>query len=186
MESTDILKKEHRAIESVLNSLDRAAHALRHGKAVPPQIFADGIDFIRNFADRCHHGKEEDRLFPLLIERGFPSDRGPIHVMLTEHEEGRDYVRKASENFEKWNADGDKEAGMTMAVAIERYIDLLRQHIQKEDHILYPMGEERMSAEDDQLLVKQFDEVEEQEMGPGVHEQYHAMIDRLADETAKL
>jgi hemerythrin-like domain-containing protein len=185
MEATDILRHEHRAIEVVLDSLDRASNALREGKDVPPWIFENGLDFIRNFADRCHHGKEEGRLFPLFGQRGLPTQGGPIQVMLMEHEEGRKHVQKAAEDYRKW-MNGDRSAGIAMIDALQSYIRLLREHIYKEDNILYPMGDRAISEADDQLLVKQFDEVEEQEMGPGVHERYHEMIDKLEAETAKL
>jgi len=185
MEATEILKHEHRAIETVLDALDKAAEALKEGREVPASIFADGLDFIRNFADRCHHGKEEHRLFPLFAERGLGTHGGPIQVMLIEHEQGRSYVREAAAWYGKW-AEGDKQAGISMANALQSYIELLREHIYKEDNILYPMGNRMISPEDDQMLVAQFEEVEEQEMGPGVHEKYHAMIEKLEEETARL
>jgi hemerythrin-like domain-containing protein len=185
MKATDILRHEHRAIESVLDSLDRASEAVKTGKEVPAWIFADGIDFVRNFADRCHHGKEEGRLFPMFGSRCLSTEGGPIYVMLLEHEEGRKYIREALENYDKWTA-GDAEAGKAMADAVQGYTSLLRDHIYKEDNILYPMGDNLISEADDQSLVEQFDEVEEQEMGPGVHEKYHALIDKLEEETRHL
>ena len=185
MQATDILKHEHRAIESVLDSLDKAADAVRNGKVVPKWVFADGLDFIRNFADRCHHGKEEGRLFVVYGERGMPTQGGPVAMMLIEHEQGRAFVREAAAQLEKWS-NGDAEAGVKMADALQGYTGLLREHIFKEDNILYPMGDQHITAEDDQRLVREFDEVEEKEMGPGVHEKYHAMIDKLGEEAAKL
>jgi hemerythrin-like domain-containing protein len=185
MEATDILKREHRAIESVLDSLERASQAVKGGREVPAWVVADGLDFIRSFADRCHHGKEEGRLFPLFGERGLPARGGPIQMMLIEHQEGRKYVRQAAAGYEKWVA-GDAEAGAAMAGALQSYIELLRGHIYKEDNILYPMGDGLITPEDDRLLVKQFDEVEEKEMGPGLHEKYHEMIEKLEEETGRL
>ena len=185
MQATDILIKEHNAIKCVLDSLDKASEAIKAGKQVRPGIFEDGLDFIRNFADKCHHGKEEDRLFVLLGTRGIPTEGGPIGMMLIEHEHGRAYVREAAEAYKRWTA-GDTSAAMQMADALQNYINLLREHIFKEDNILYPMGDRLITAEDDAQLVKEFDEFEEQEMGPGVHERYHAMIDRLEEETAGL
>jgi len=185
MEATDILRKEHRAIENVLDSIVRAADAVKAGRQVPPQVFADGLDFIRNFADRCHHTKEEGRLFPLFGERGLPMQGGPIQVMLIEHEEGRKHVREAALQYDRWAA-GDSSAGAAMADALRSYAALLRDHIFKEDNILYPMGDRLITEADDQMLVKQFDDIEEHELGPGVHEKYHAMIERLEEETARL
>ncbi|MBI2844355.1 MAG: hemerythrin domain-containing protein [Armatimonadetes bacterium] len=185
MQATDVLRHEHEAINCVLDSLERASKALRDGKDVPAWMFTEGLDFIRTFADKCHHGKEQDRLFPLLIERGLPSDGGPVQVMLIEHDQGRAYVREAVAQCEKW-VNGDKDAGLKMADALQNFIDLLREHIDKENNILYPMGDMHITQEDDQRLIRQFDEFEETQMGPGVHEKYHAMIDKLDEETANL
>lgn len=185
MEATDILKREHRVINIVLDSLDRASQALKEGRNVPSWVFADGLDFLRNFADRCHHHKEEDRLFPLYEEKGLPTSGGPIRVLIMEHEKGRRYLKEASSAYDEW-VQGNKTAGLAMARELQAYIDLLRSHIEKEDSILYPMGDRLLSKADDQMLVKQFDDIEEQEMGPGVQEKYHEMIDKLEDATAKL
>lgn len=185
MEATDILRREHKAISVVLDSLDRASTALINGVDVPPWVFKDSLDFIQNFADRCHHHKEEGRLFPLYGERGLPTAGGPIKVMTMEHMEGRKYISEASEEYQDWFK-GDKAAGICMAEALLAYVKLLREHIDKEDNVLYPMGDKLLSQADDQMLIKQFDDIEEQEMGPGVHEKYHAMIDKLEEATAKL
>lgn len=185
MKATDVLKHEHRAIETVLDSLDRASDAVKEGKQVPSWIFADGLDFVRNFADRCHHGKEEDRLYPLFCARGLPSEGGPIQVMLVEHDQGRGHVREAVAQYEKW-VNGDASAGTAMANALQSYIELLREHIYKEDNILYPMGDQVISTDDDENMVEEFDRFEETQMGPGVHEKYHEMIHKLEEETEKL
>ena len=185
MQATDTLRKEHRAIGSVLDSLEKASQALRDGKQVPAWIFGEGLDFLRTFADQCHHGKEEKRLFPRFGERGVPTEGGPISVMLAEHEQGRGYIREAGKQYDKW-AVGNASAAAPMTDALESYIALLRQHIFKENEILFPMGDRVISPEDDQWLVDQFEDIEEHEIGPGVHEKFHAMIDKLDQEAAAL
>jgi len=93
MLATKLLKKEHRAIEKVLNALDDFALKLEKGEKVNAEVLEKSVDFIRTFADRCHHGKEEDRLFQLMARRGFSKNSGPIAVMLQEHELGRSFVK---------------------------------------------------------------------------------------------
>ena len=89
MEATELLKKEHRIIERVLASLEVAAGRLSAGEPVAPGIFIMAADFIKGFADGCHHKKEEDVLFPAMQGAGIPREGGPIGVMLAEHEQGR-------------------------------------------------------------------------------------------------
>ena len=93
MQATDILMSEHRVIERVIASLETAAARLEQGENVRPGFFLDAASFVTGFADGCHHKKEEGVLFPTLVANGLPQRSGPIAVMLTEHEQGRAYIR---------------------------------------------------------------------------------------------
>jgi len=85
--------EEHELIVQVLASLQMLAETLNEGGPVSRPELADFGRFFAEFADRCHHGKEEDRLFRAMVASGFPPESGPIGVMLSEHEAGRQEVR---------------------------------------------------------------------------------------------
>ncbi|MFC1861077.1 hemerythrin domain-containing protein [Chloroflexota bacterium] len=128
MSVTEELKQEHRIIERMLATLNAAAARVDKGQELPPEFFAKAVDFIRNFADRCHHGKEEDNLFPVLERHGISRQGGPIGVMLMEHDRGRAYVRGMDEAAQRL-AVGDRAA---LEAALDNacgYAELLRQHI---------------------------------------------------------
>ena len=167
-----VLMAEHRGIEAVLDVVERACDALDAGRTIPADVIPKCVDFFRNFADRCHHHKEEEHFFPRLAERGIPVEHGPIGVMLTEHELGRGYLAA----LESGAAAGDN--ALTIAAG-RAYVRLLRQHIRKEDQVLFPMGDRVLSTADQEALARAFDEVERLEMGDGVHEQYHHLIHEL-------
>ena len=93
MKATEILKSEHRMIEQVLNCLEKMAETACVSRVFDRDSAREALEFFRHFADRCHHGKEEDILFQRMIERGFPRQAGPLAVMLHEHELGRSHVR---------------------------------------------------------------------------------------------
>jgi len=76
------MMQEHELIVEVLAALEAMAKSLAAGAEVAREDVADFGRFFRDFADKCHHGKEEDRLFAKMVEIGFPQDRGPIAVML--------------------------------------------------------------------------------------------------------
>ena len=78
--ATQVLMDEHRGIELMLAALEREAPSLESGTGAAVELYETGVDCLRNFADRCHHYKEEQLLFPLLIDRGIPSAGGPIGV----------------------------------------------------------------------------------------------------------
>ncbi len=133
------------------------------------------IDFIRNFADRCHHLKEEKLLFPALEEKGIARDGGPIGMMLTEHEEGRSYVRAMAEALK-----GEVPPKTVLVENARAYLSLLRDHIRKEDEILFNMADEVLSSEEQKKLLREFEEHEAKEIGTGIHEKYLKMAEELA------
>jgi len=144
MDAIDILMREHRLIEQVLDALVRFADRAR-GQPVTEERreLARFVTFIREFADEAHHAKEEDILFAALVEHGLPARAGPIAVMLAEHEQGRALVRRLRDRAgarADW-ALADREDVHASAHA---YADLLRAHIQKEDGVLYPMARQRL------------------------------------------
>jgi hemerythrin-like domain-containing protein len=141
--ATDILMQEHRAIEQVLDALARGAERLRAGASARPALFLEAVDFVREFADGCHHRKEEDVLFEAMVACGFPRDGGPIGVMRAEHEEGRALVQALHEAAQRLAA-GDAAARDDVVHSTGAYVDLLRRHIQKEDHVLYRMAHQAL------------------------------------------
>ena len=177
----EVLKNEHRVIEKALKILEKAINKLKKNDEVSLKIFDDLIDFIKFFADKCHHGKEENVLFPTLEAKGIPREGGPIGVMLAEHEEGREYVKALSEFIQQYRS-GDKTVVNGIITNALNYINLLSQHIQKEDNILYPMGENFLNEDDHKELMEKFEKIEEERIGPGKHEEYIKLIEKLKKE----
>jgi hemerythrin-like domain-containing protein len=179
MTATDILTSEHRIIERVLNCLDAIVQQAKSTGRLDRQSATDAIEFFRNFADRCHHGKEEDHLFPALEAKGFPRDGGPTGVMLHEHDQGRTYVRGMVENLEAAST-GDFGALERFSDHANGYITLLRQHIDKEDNILFQLADRALNENEQQRLLADFQKVEAEEMGIGTHEKFLHIADDLA------
>lgn len=176
----EILMHEHRVIEKCLEILRRFNEKISEGEKIPVDDMKKIIDFIRTFADKCHHGKEEARLFPLLEEKGVPREGGPIGVMLEEHEMGRNFVRKMQEGIELIEK-GENERGYNIFMENSKgYVELLKNHIFKEDNILFVMGDKALSEDEKSNLVEAFEEVE-RELGEGVHEKFIDLIREMTD-----
>lgn len=167
MTPTEEVKHEHQIILMVL------------GAAKREDVILKLLDFIRNFADRCHHAKEEKNLFAKMQERGMPLKAGPLAVMLHEHEEGRRMVKEAAGAL-PLAAKGDKHELQVLKDSLVGYVDLLQAHIGKEDNILYPMADRMLTVEDQQELSEAFARVEAVETGEGLHERYHKLAHELA------
>jgi len=179
MKPTEVLKEEHQGILLALRILNKLADDLEAGKSVSTEHLDQLLDFIRTFADRCHHGKEEDLLFSAMERAGVPKQGGPIGVMLQEHDLGRQYARGMADALASYRA-GDASAAAGIIKNARGYSNLLSQHIYKEDNILYPMADQCLTdAQQDELLVG-FEKVEEERIGHGRHEAFHLMLDDLS------
>ena len=178
MKPTDILSNEHRIIELVLDSLETISIEFRTTGKLEPQQVKTALDFFRNFADCCHHAKEENLLFPAMEARGFSRNDGPTGVMLYEHEQGRAFIRGMAETFEVAAA-GSKEAGQSFLEHADNYLELLRQHIQKEDHCLFAMADNVFDEEDNSQLLAKFAQVEAEEYA-GAKEKYQKIAINFA------
>jgi hemerythrin-like domain-containing protein len=183
MKATEILKQEHRIIERMLTSLEQAADRLEQGGSVNPQFFVVAADFAAEFADGCHHRKEENVLFQAMIERGMPRDVGPIAVMLAEHEQGRAYTQAMRVGAGRLQA-GEPDARLQLILNARGYVALLRQHITKEDTILFRMADQAIPAADQERLAEEFERIEREEVGPGSHQEYLAVVEALEKEAA--
>src|SRR5450759_661527 len=124
------LMNEHEAILSAIQILESMIAIEEKTASVETRDIHDFIGFLKEFADKCHHGKEEGLLFPAMIGAGVPDKGGPIGVMLAEHAQGRKLIGDMEESI---STDVDR---MKLAQAAMEYATLLRNHIQKENMIL--------------------------------------------------
>ncbi len=171
MQATEILMEEHRVIERVLGSIELAANHLAAGQPVPLEFFIKTTDFVKGFADGCHHKKEENVLFPSLEANGMPRDTGPVGVMLADHDESRRLTRALRDAAEHAQC-GDSRAVPLVAKYALDYVALLRQHIQKENNVLFPIADQVIPQKEHAQVAEKFEHIEHEETGEGIHEKY--------------
>ncbi len=173
MKSVERLKSEHDLIERGLNLLEKAVARLEAEQSLPEDFPQWAPRFFQQFADQCHHAKEEDVFFPILKQRGIPEQGGPLGVMLHEHVLGRYCVGRMREASQAQPFDA-----RTFAEAARQYIPLLRQHIFKENNVLFRMAEQVMSEADDADVTDRFSQVEQERGLTGWHESFAADVAR--------
>ncbi len=176
MTAVEQLKKEHQAIKLALIFLDAIRSKTESEGIVDIEKLEKLNEFFSLFADRCHHGKEENMLFPELEKVGIPRKQGPIEVMLTEHEIGRNYLRILQESIESYKTNPNSSIAEKIVQSIKGYIDLLEQHIYKENNVLFMMAEVHLSEKVQRELLEKFEEFEINEIGAGKHEEFHQML----------
>jgi hemerythrin-like domain-containing protein len=165
MKPTEILTHEHRVIEQVLSCLLALSHRAESHGSLDREAASGAIEFLRGYADRWHHGKEEERLFPLMEARGLSPNEGPTAVMRVEHAQGRRHIDAMNGAIDA-AARGDAAALERFVGQARAYVVLLREHIEKEDHCLFPMAEQVLSEEDHRRLLVEFEDAVSSERGP--------------------
>lgn len=167
---------EHEAILSVLDVLEQIYQGMQTGRKTAVQDITDILEFLKIFADKCHHGKEESFLFPALEKIGVKNESGPIGVMLSEHKEGRELIRQMQESA------GDNTFDKPAFVyASTSYVMLLRNHIRKENMILFPLGDSAFSADVQEKLLNEFEIVDKAVIGEIRQKEFNSMIGRLRE-----
>jgi hemerythrin-like domain-containing protein len=183
MALTQTLREEHQIILAVLDCLETALNAAPRPDRSAFETFGPFVDFLREFADECHHQKEEGYLFPMLERAGLPHDGGPIGCMLEEHGQGRAYVKAIAAAIEAADS-GDAGARRGLVTAGEAYIELLRNHINKENNVLFAMADEMIVDDDAETLAGQFNALESDLEYRELAKKGRAIADRLMAEYA--
>ena len=173
MKSVERLKTEHDLIERGLTLLEKAVTRIDAGQPFPEGFPQWARRFFQQFANQCHHAKEENVFFPVLKQRSIPEQGGPIGVMLHEHGLGRDCVARMREASQAQPFDA-----RTFAVAARQYIPLLRQHVSKENNVLLRMAERVMSEADDADVTGRFSKVEQERGLTDLHESFASEVYR--------
>jgi hemerythrin-like domain-containing protein len=169
------LMNEHGSIQAAILVMDRMSAALQKNSPVELDDIRLLLDFLKGFADQCHHGKEEGFLFPAMVKAGVPDKGGVIGVMLAEHAQGRQLIR-------------DMEAAISNGLDSPqlcrlngRFATLYKNHIRKENGLLFPTADKLLSADQKDELFKCFEEFEAQVMHPPRNVELHATLERLQE-----
>ena len=177
MDPIEKLMDEHQNILRGIDLLAKNAERLEKGEKIDPRFFTGAVEFIRKYADKYHHAKEEDILFVRMEKAGFPVQGGPIAVMLSEHDQGRGYVSGLEGANERYIV-GDKAAIEEIVDNARGYVFLLKNHIAKEDTVLYPMARDVLGEKGIEAMRPDFERVEQEKSG--TEEKYKALLEELA------
>jgi hemerythrin-like domain-containing protein len=175
---TETLESEHRFIQKVVAAAAILADRLAAGIDLDIDVLHGIVEFMRTYADKCHHGKEEALLFPALERRGVPMRGCPVGALLKEHEMGRTLVGGLAEAADAY-AKGSLAAKDALIKDLRGIVELYPNHIWKEDFLLFPMTIKVLSAADLEKLRIEFEMVEEG-LGKEVHHHFEHFAEQLA------
>ncbi len=175
----DRLMDDHGLIEKALIIIEREADK---GTKMNVRSVKSLIEILHDFGEQCHNMREEKAYFPLLLERGLPP-KGPVSVMIQEHEQERAFIGDIKNKIEEFEDKGSLSGDFSDTV--HQYSELRKNHIWKENDILFPMGKKILKPEDNDYLMKEFDKIEEESVGIGSFERYKIMVDMLEEQTGE-
>ncbi len=166
MTVTQIMEAEHRLIETVVKALGSAAAGIEKGEHPDCTMLATAAEFLRTYADKLHHGKEEALFFPMLVKRGVPPQGCPIGGLNHEHEKARALVQALAQQVPAYQS-GQPGANDPLLATLRALLDLYQNHIWKEDAMVFPMADKVLTSTDQQELCEKFAEVD-RSVGPDV------------------
>ena len=178
---TQMLEDEHLVIAKVVGAAPVLADRMEAGQLVDVETLRGVVEFMRTFADKCHHGKEEELLFPTLAHKGIPMQGCPVGALTAEHIRGRVLVKELAEAAEAYKS-GEPAAKGKVVKSLRGIAALYPNHIWKEDYLLFPLTEKVLSMEEQQSLYRQFELVEER-VGRDVHHRLEHFAEGLSAST---
>ncbi|WP_040212693.1 hemerythrin domain-containing protein [Clostridium polynesiense] len=179
MKAIEIMMEEHRNIKIALEILRKYSLKLLKGEEVNLQNFYKIIDFIRNYADKHHHGKEEKMLFNKMVdELGAPAEKLVKFGMLVEHDLGRLYIKDLEEALESLKK-GKEDAKLDIIANAIGYCNLLKRHIDKEDGVVYKFAEKNLSKDTLEKLEAECEEFEKEAEKEEIQNKYLKLIEKL-------
>lgn len=177
-EPSDVLHAEHEAIEALVNALEGIAAHIRTADDVPADDLRDALTVVVEFADRCHHAKEEVVLFPPLSAASPQIGADLARRLTSDHRAFRRIVGTIQDLLPSANS---RQARRLLAKHLDTYTRVLREHIRVEEEQLLPEVERSLPPWERDRLTVEFQRVERDELGHGLHDAYVAIIRRLAE-----
>ena len=170
---------EHRLIEKIFALVKKEALQVEQGKRLDPIFIDTVVDFVKTYADRTHHGKEEDILFRDLQKKNLSQkDLVVMQELIEEHKYGREMVKDLLEAKHKY-LQGQTDALQVVLEKLNALVNFYPEHIEKEDKIFFPASEEYFSQEEQDAMLEEFWEFDRNM----IHEKYKSLVEHLDDET---
>lgn len=179
MDVIKLMVNEHAYIKRMLIVVRKASYKIINGSEINYEDFSKMISFIRNYADKHHHGKEEQMLFNRMVsEIGGAAEKLVKYGMLVEHDLGRLYIKELEEALEKVKS-GEPEAKIDVIANAVSYTNLLNRHIDKENNIAYPFAQKNLCSETIDMINRECEEFETKMEAVNVQNDYINLLEEL-------
>lgn len=177
--SIDLMVAEHVNIKRMLAVIRKYCYKVLKNEDVNYEDFFQLIDFVRNYADKHHHGKEEHFLFnKMMAELGPVAEKLVRHGMLVEHDLGRLHMQELEAAVHRV-INGDDEARLDIIANAISYTHLLQRHIDKEDKVVYTFAQNNLSRETLEALDRESGKFEQDAAREKIQEKYLKILEEF-------
>jgi len=172
------LMKEHRLIERMIGLFRKQLDTVELQRLADVDMLRNGIDFMRSYTDRCHHGKEEDILFAALSVKPLSDEHSALmNDLIDEHRRSRQIVSDLEAARERY-AGGMEESLKDIARALRELIELYSHHIDIEDHRFFLPSMEYLSVDERDDILRRFVDFDRSL----IHEHYRQLVEALEEQ----
>ncbi len=179
MNGIQLMMDEHQLILRMLKVMRNACYKVYTTHEFDEADFMKMIDFVRQYADAHHHGKEEKMLFNRMVEElGPAAEKLVTHGMLVEHDLGRLHMRQLESALNDYK-EGNDEAVLDIIANAIGYTDLLKRHIDKEDRVAYTFADKNLSKASLGALNKECEAFEREQDNLGIQKKYNDLVVEL-------
>lgn len=179
MNAITLMVDEHKVIKRMLSVIRKACYGVMKGEEIDYSDFEEMIDFVRSYADKHHHGKEEKILFNRMVDEiGGAAEKLIKHGMLVEHDLGRLFIKELEEALLKVKS-GEEEAKLDVIANAISYTHLLHRHIDKEDAVVYTFAQRNLKSETLNRVDVECQVFEEEMQAEDVQNKYLRLVERM-------
>ena len=179
-QSVILMEEDHANINRALGVIRNICLQLMQGGEVPDEDFREIIEFVREYADKHHHGKEEKYLFPVMVKKLGPvGEKLVTNGMLVEHDLGRADVLSLETALNEYKKNPRLELKLDILSYAMAYAHLLQLHIEKENSVVYPFAERGLSEEDFKDINEKSQIFEDEQTAKGVQKHYLDILEKL-------
>lgn len=175
MQISGPLMIEHRLIERMISVIERMLARIESTRKVDPLFIDSATDFVRMYADRTHHGKEEDILFRDLAKRNLSTEgKNLMNELIQEHMFGRQTTKALVEANARYRG-GEKSAVGEIVEKLRALVQFYPMHIEKEDTVFFPASRAYFTEDEEQAMLAEFSEFDQKI----IHEKYRSVVDEM-------
>ena len=178
MTPTENLIKEHKKINELLDIMSKIALKIKLNDVFYPNDVEEIVNYLLIIIENSHHGKEDDVFYPELISSGIAKDTAPLSIINYEHTISKSYLKDISSCVVNCKI-GNDFSGELLADSLTNYVVVIKNHIQREEEVIFPIANEVLSAEKQYEISQRFEDIEQKYFSKSLNDQYTTLLNKL-------